>query len=601
MYIEKQKLSKQEIRHIAFIANILIIFVFIILIFAFWNTQVLRREYYTIQATQNIIKDIEIKAPRGFILDRNHNRLAENKLNFTLFLVREFSKEMPRTLDVVASVIGKSKPDIQKRIDKYKNHPESFMIPIEKDISLDKVIYIESRADEFPEFKIQVEPARAYPYGEVASHILGYISELNTDDLGDKKKMGYSLGDIVGKSGVEKQYEKYLKGSKGKQTVARDNLGRIREVIRENQPIIGSNLVLTIDIELQKYIEEIFKEHNGTVAVAELKTGGILALVSKPNYNPEFFSGVLDPDEWSALLNNPDKPLHNKCLQGLYSPGSVFKIIIALAGLQENIISEDTMLTCGGSLQIYDRVFHCWLSSGHGSLNVIDALKNSCNVFFYRVGKRLDVDVIANYTQMMGLGDKTGIDLPNERKGIIPSKEWRQNSAKEKWFPGETISVAIGGGVLNITPIQTLKMISTVALRGKMPQLHLLKDIESNGNVTMESQPQFTQVPISKENFEIVIKGLYKVVNDGGTGNAARVPGLDICGKTGTQQIISKETPNYQNLAKQKKYKPHAWFVSFAPMDNPQYAVVIFVEHGGDAGSVAAPIAPFIYKKLFHK
>jgi len=601
MYIEKQKLSKHEIKQLSFVANIILTILFIVLIFAFWSTQILKNNHYNVLATQNITKEIEIKAPRGYILDRNHSRLAENKLNFTLFLVRENSKILPKTIDAAAAILGKSHEDIAKKIDKYRNHPESFMIPLEKDVPLDKVVYIESRSDEFPEFKIEIEPARAYPYKQVASHILGYISELSSQELVEKKKDRYVPGDIIGKSGLEKQYEDDLRGVKGIQSVARDNEGRIREVLNELKPNIGNTLVLTIDIELQRYVEDIFKEHNGTVGIVELKTGDILALASNPNFNPEFFSGVLDPDEWQALVTDPNRPLHNKSLQGLYSPGSIFKIVVALAGLQEKIIDKTTVSLCTGSVKIYDRVFHCWNSGGHGGLQVVDALKNSCNVFFYRIGKRIDIDDLANYARMLGLGDRTGIDLPNERRGLLPTKEWKLRTLGQKWFPGETISVAIGGGTLNITPIQALEMISTIALRGMKPKLHLLKSIEQDGKTLKQSNPDFTHIRIDREHFETVIEGLYRVVNEGGTGGAARVPGLDVCGKTGTQQVISKENPNYQKLVKQKRFKPHAWFVSFAPRENPKYAMVIFIENGGDAGSVAAPLASTIYKRLFQK
>jgi penicillin-binding protein 2 len=286
-------------------------------------------------------------------------------------------------------------------------------------------------------------------------------------------------------------------------------------------------------------------------------------------------------------------------LQGKYSPGSIFKIVVALAGLQEGVIDSSTISLCPGWVKIYDRVFHCWQSSGHGALNVVGAIKNSCNVFFYRLGKKLDIDVIAKYARWLGLDDKTAVDLPGENKGLIPSEAWKLETLGQKWFPGETISVAIGGGMVNITPIQALRMIGTVALRGQMPQLHLLKQIENNGRVVKVFKSHPHRVPIDKKNFELVIEGLYRVVNDGGTGRAAKVPGLDICGKTGTQQIISKEKPNYHELAKQKRFFPHSWFVSFAPKDNPEIAMVIFIEHGGDAGLVAAPIAAKIYKRIF--
>lgn len=601
MYIEKRKLSEDDIRKISTVGRIIIVVLFLVLLSAFWIIQVLKNDYYTTLANRNITKDIEIKAPRGFIVDRYYNRLSENKLKFTLFLVREDTQDLEKSIEVASSITGMKKKDIIAKIEKYKNYPGSFMIPLEKGLPREEAIYIESHSDELPEFRIEIEPARAYPYKKIASHILGYISELTAEELEEKKKEGYKPGDIIGKSGIEKKYESALRGVKGIRTVAKDNLGRVREVLEEKKPVIGKTVVLTINIELQEYVEELFKDYNGTVGIVELKTGDILAMVSKPNFSPEFFSGILDPGEWSTLVNDPDRPLHNKFIQALYSPGSTFKIVVALAGLQENLIDTSVISHCAGAVRVYDRTFQCWKGSGHGSLNVVGALKNSCNVFFYRLGKKLDIDVIAQYARWLGLGDKTLIDLPNENTGVIPTEAWKLETFGQKWFPGETISVAIGGGMLTITPIQALQMISTVALRGKKCQLHLLKRIEDNGTMvkTFPQPNDLKPVPIDKKNYEIVIDGLYRVVNDGGTGRAAKVPGLDICGKTGTQQVISKENPNYRQLVKQKQFKPHSWFVSFAPKDNPEIAMVIFVENGGDAGAVAAPMAAKIYKKIF--
>ncbi|MCP5046075.1 MAG: penicillin-binding protein 2 [bacterium] len=599
MFIEKRKLSKGEIKRISFTANIILIVLFIVLLFSFWSIQVLRNHYYNTLAARNITKDIEVKAPRGLILDRNLGRLSENKLNFSLFLVRQYAADIDKTIQRVQSITGMKKDDIVKKIEKYKFHPSSFTIPLVKDLPLQKVIYIESRSDEMPEFEINIEPARAYPYKEIASHILGYISQLTAGELEERKGQGYKLGDITGVSGIEKQYEAHLKGTKGIRTVAKDNLGRVRKVLNEKKPDIGNTIILTIDIEIQKYVEDIFKEHNGTIGVVDLKTGGILAMVSKPNFNPEFFSGVLDQEEWNSLRNNPDKPLHNKFLQGQYSPGSVFKPVVALAALEEDIIDPSTVSSCYGYVKIYDRNFHCWQRGGHGSVKLPNALRHSCNVYFYRVGKKLDIDILSKYAEMLGLGSLTGIDLPNEKQGRVPNKEWKLRTYKQKWFPGETISVSIGGGMINVTPIQVLTMISTIALRGKMPRLHLLKTIESDGKVVSSFEPEFKSVAIAKENFELVIEGLHRVVNDGGTGRAAWVKGLEICGKTGTQQIISKENPNYKNLVKQKRFRPHSWFVSFAPRNKPEIAMVVFVENGGDAGAIAAPIAGKIYRKIF--
>lgn len=601
MYIDKDKISKHEIKRISVTINIFLIILFIVLFFAFWNIQILKNDYYKFLAIKNIHKNIEVKAPRGLILDRNNKILAENKINFSLFLIRENIKNKTDSIRFASTITKLDKKEIIKRINKYKNFPKFYMIPIKKNFPLDKVIYIESRSEELPEFKIEIEPSRAYPHKKNTSHVLGYTSEITTDELIKKKNKGYKLGDEIGRSGIEKEYEDFLKGTKGIKNVIKDNQGKIQEILNEKKPLIGNTIVLTIDIDLQKFVKKTLKNFNGTIGIVDLSTGEILALVSKPSFNPELFSGSFTKKEWLSLINDPDKPLHNKFMQGLYSPGSVFKIVISLAGLQEKILDTSTRVLCTGKEKIYDRFFNCWKKQGHGTMDIYNALKNSCNIFFYQLGKKLDIDVIAKYANLLNLGEKTLIDLPNENKGLIPTRAWKLNNSNQKWYPGETISISIGHGMLNVTPAQILLLISTVALRGEMPQLHLIKRIEKKGKVLMEFKPKFKQIPIDKKNFEIVIKGLFKVVNEGGTASSSKIDGLEICGKTGTSQIISKDNPNYKELVKQKKFKPHSWFASFAPRTNPKIAMVVFIENGGDAGVSAAPIAAKIYRKIFNK
>jgi penicillin-binding protein 2 len=601
MYTEKRRLTSQDVKRIAIVGNIFIIILFIVLLFAFWNIQILKNQYYTKLAAGNIRKEIIIKAPRGMILDRNHQRLSENKLSFNLVLIPEYTENPNRAIDTAARLTGMTKKEINDTIEKYKDFSTSYAIPLKKDLTLAKAVYIESRSDEYPGFEINVEPVRDYPYEGMASHILGYLSELSPKELQKKMDEGYRMGDVIGKSGVERSYESNLRGVDGARSVEKDNVGKIREVLGEEQPIIGETVVLTIDIELQKFIEELFQEYNGAVGVVDLKTGGMLAMVSTPNFNPEIFSGVTEKEQWDALINDPAKPLHNKFIQGLYLPGSTFKVVMALAALQENVIQPSTTSLCSGVINIYDRQFHCGNRSGHGNMDLYEALAFSCNIYFYRLGKRMDIDTIADYAKMMGLGHATNIDLPNEKAGMFPTREWKQRVLKQKWFAGETVSVAIGGGMMQVTPAQVLSMISTVALRGQTPQLHILKQIEKDGQVLMEFKPQFREVPIARENFEIVIEGLYRVINENGTGRAGKIDGLNICGKTGTQLILSLENPKYDQLVKQKRFMPHSWFASFAPRYNPEVAMVVFIENGGDAGAVAVPLAKKIYQKIFNR
>jgi penicillin-binding protein 2 len=488
---------------------------------------------------------------------------------------------------------------IRNIIARYKKYPQFYRIPIKNNLARGTVIFIESRQEEFPEFEIGVGPTRTYPFENCAANVLGYMSEITEAELNSREWQGYGLGDFIGRSGIEKQYESYLQGVKGSQIVIKDNLEKIQKIESQINPIIGATVVLTLDLELQKFIERLFVNQSGAVGVVDLQTGGILAMVSKPDFNPEIFSQEVEKEQWLAISNDPQKPLQNKFLQGIYSPGSVFKIIMALAGLQEKVISPATVVHCSGSQNFYGRMFHCWNLNGHGDMNIFSALQNSCNIFFYNLGKRLDIDTIARYARMMGLGNESGIDMTNENTGLVPSSSWKMQAFQQRWFPGETISVAIGGGSLNVTPVQLLKMIATVALRGRMPRLHLMQRIEKAGQTVREFTPEFSRVPIDERNFQLVIEGLFRVVNNEGTGRAAKIAGLDICGKTGTSQIIAKENPKYKVLTREKKFMPNSWFVSFAPKDSPRLAMVVLVENGGDAGAIAAPLAAQIYKKYF--
>ncbi|MEN8154657.1 MAG: penicillin-binding protein 2 [Acidobacteriota bacterium] len=599
MYTEKRKISRDEESKIVFIVNIILIVIFVFLLFSFWNLQILKNEHYKFLSSRNIIKDIEIKAPRGFITDKNGVVLAENRLSFDLFVIRDYIADMDRTINEAVKLTGLNEETINNRIDKYRKFPGSYNIPLKRNLSFKNVIYIESRSDDFPEFRIEQEPARFYPFGKIASHIIGYLSEISQNEYMGLKEKGYKLGDMAGRSGIEKTYEKFLKGKHGVKTVIKDNLGQIHNIIDIEEPKIGDTVSLTIDIALQQYIEELYGDYNGAAGVVDLKTGGMLAMVSKPNFDPGFFSESFKKEEWNNLINDDSKPLNNRFIQGLYSPGSTFKIVMAIAGLSENIINTNSGVTCYGSAKVYDRVFHCWNRLGHGWMNLQEAIQNSCNIFFYQLGKKIDIDVIAKYGEYFGLKEKTLIDIPHEKTGILPTRKWKRKNYNQDWYPGETISVAIGGGMITVTPAQILAMISTVALRGKRPKFHLFKNNKRDKKILKEYTPEFYSVNIEKRIFENVIKGLFMGVNEEGTGRGARVEGLNVCGKTGTQLILSLENPNYKKLVKQRRFTPHSWFVSFAPRENPEYAVMVFVENGGDAGKIAAPMAGKIYRRIF--
>jgi len=599
MYIDRRQLSVRDMDRSARIATAGLILLFSALLFVFWNIQVIHHGHYGDLAQQNIYRRIPTRAPRGLIRDRHGRVLAGNRLDFGLFLVRENSRDLDASIQFAAEVLGISAERIKRRVEAYRSYPGAFPIPIRRNLGLHQVVTVRSRSDTLPEFEVSVEPRRDYPLGNTAAHVMGYVSEITEAELKERTQQGYAQGDAVGKRGVEKQYEPALRGTKGTRLVIRDNLGVIRQLVEEKEPVPGDNVRLTLDLPLQLFVESEFKDYTGAVAVADLATGGILAMVSNPDFDPDTFTGILDPQTWESLVKDPRRPLQDRFIRGRYSPGSVFKLVMALAGLEEGLITARTVVNCTGAVRIYDRDFHCWRSWGHGRVSLYDALKDSCNVYFYLLGRRMDIDVIAGYAGALGLGEKTGIDLPGEATGIMPTRFWKRRQLDRPWYPGETISVSIGGGWVTVTPAQVLQMVSTVALRGRCPRLHLLDRIERGEEALYRFAPSFRKLPISAEHFEMVVEGMFRVVNEEGTGRAARVPGLDICGKTGTQQVISKENPRYNELVKQKRFRPHAWFVSFAPRANPRYAMVVLVEHGGDAGEIAAPLAARIYRRIF--
>ncbi len=599
MYTEQRGIAKREESRILLTINILLFAAFIFLFFSFWRLQILKKNYYSTLSSRNIIREIQIKSPRGLIFDSNGKIVAENKLNFDLFLHREKKGSHPDTEKKIMKITGYSKGRIEKILKKYSKYPGKIPIPIKRGIPFKTAIFLESRSDEFSDLSVEAEPGRRYPYGKTGSHIIGYLSEISDKELKKPIYENYSPGELIGKSGIESEYESYLKGVDGDKTVIKDNLGQIRKVLNINEPVIGKSLHLTVDFSLQKYSEEMFGDYNGAVGVVDLRTGGIVAMVSLPDFSPGFFSKNFTPSEWKELVNDKNKPLHNRFTRGLYSPGSTFKIVMSVAGLSERKILPGTGVVCTGSAIFYKRVFHCWNRGGHGWMNLENALKNSCNIFFYSLGKKMDIDVIARYSAILGFGEKTRLDIPGVQSGILPTRAWKKKVYGHNWYPGETISVAIGGGMISATPLQLLKMISIVALRGEDVSFHLLDTVTDSSGVIIKTGTFKKIVPIKKEVFEKVIDGLYRCVNDGGTGRAAMVQGLDICGKTGTQLILSLENPNYKKLVKQRRFTPHSWFVSFAPRNNPKYAVVVFVENGGDAGKIAAPIAAGIYRRLF--
>jgi penicillin-binding protein 2 len=432
---------------------------------------------------------------------------------------------------------------------------------------------------------------RLYPRNGVAAHVIGYVGEVSEGELNTAEFVKYNQGDLIGKAGVERQYNEVLTGIDGQRQVVVDTLGNERQLIGLKEAVPGKSLRLTLDLDLQSVAELAMEGRKGAVVALDPRNGEVLAMVSQPAYDPSKFTGGIRGRDWQDLVNNPDNPLLNRAIQAQLAPGSTFKPIVALAGLESGAIDDSFGVHCSGGASFYGRYFQCHLKGGHGAVDLHRGIVQSCDVFFYNVGNRTGIDTIAQYAEMCGLGRRTGIDLPHEAEGLVPSSRWKIRTTRQKWYAGETISVAIGQGALTVTPLQLAYAIGGLAMGGVWYTPHLVAD------PTRYETPR--RASFNPENVAKIIYGMYGVVNEGGTGGAARIPGIEICGKTGTAQLASGEALKALRAAGQP-LKDNGWFVGFAPREFPEIVVVALWE-GGLHGSTAAPIARDIIKAYFDK
>lgn len=605
------QLQQQEREFIESRINILlaiIIGVFIVYFAGFWFMQVIRGSYYEELARENILKDYPLPAPRGLILDRSNHILAENRLSHNLFLTPGQSKNLKNTLAFLSYVLGTSTEELVRMINKEGTIRSLRPVMIYQDLSLPQLAYISARKIEYPELDIHHEQKRSYNYGTLFSHALGYVGEITEDQQRRNDFPGAQKRDIVGQTGIERYYNKYLLGEPGYERKVVNTYGvEIKEFsgisADSKAPVPGKILRLGLDFNMQKATDAAFTEGNkyGSAVAVNIKTGEVMVLYSKPYYDPNDFVPKIAAVKWKELITDPLHPLQNRVIQNKFSPGSTFKTIMALAALQEGKINPNTKFSCSGSQFIYNRTFKCWKPGGHGVVDLRRAIEQSCDVYFYNVGMRLDIDVIAKYAKMLGFGWLTKIDLPNEVQGLVPNREWKQKVTGDKWYPGETISVAIGQGPILVTALQQASLMATVASDGLQIQPHLLDAVlNSDGQVVDVAHFEKNQVTgIDKQNYEFVKNALWSVVNEGGTGTKAKLDGYDVCGKTGTVQVVGYEKGG--GLAKKEKAKfgDHAWFIAFAPRSDPQVALAIFVEHGGHGADAAAPIAKEMFQEYF--
>jgi penicillin-binding protein 2 len=569
---------------------------FVILILYFWKLQILDFQIFWQRSEANRIREIVVPPQRGLIRDRNGVVLAKNIAAFKASLIRENCKNYEDSCSRIAELLGLEPDVLKERVEKYTSLPLFQPVVVKDNLTYEEVARIKSRQYELPELIIQSEPKRNYPFGTLASHVLGYLQEISPAEMEMDRYKSRRMGDLIGKTGLEKQYEDILVGTDGKVFEVVDSLGReIREISRTD-PIRGNEIHLTLDFDLQKKAEEILDGREGAVVVMKPETGEILAMASFPNFNPNSFINRFTPEEWVELITSPEYPLENRTIRGLYSPGSLFKPNMLLAGLDSGVVNESTTSVCRGSIIIYGHPFACWKAAGHGTVNLYSAIQHSCNIYFYQLGKRLGIGEIARYARMHGLGSSTQIDLPGEKTGLVPDPDWKKRVRDEPWYPGETISVSIGQGPLLVTPLQIAVHTAQIANRGLSATPYLFaKEIKEGNEIPRQRSNRRIRSQVSEAHFEKVVQGMWQSVNRRGTSILARIQDFDVCGKTGSAQVVSTATA--EKLAKQKReIKTHSWFTGFAPKDRPEVVVSIIVEYGGGGGATAAPSARELFE-----
>jgi penicillin-binding protein 2 len=563
--------------------------VLLVLIASFyWFVQLVDGAYYRELAENNRLRQLPIKAPRGLIHDVHGSLLVENVPSYNLRLDRSQATDLERSLDFAAEVLGQTPAGLMEVLERYRHVPSFAPVLLAEDLPLSEVARFTVASLEHPEFEIEARPLRLYRHGQQAAHALGHLGEVTQREI-ERSAGLYRPGDLLGKEGIEQSRDIHLRGIDGERVLVVDSHRRPVEVFEEDPATPGAPLRLTLDLELQQIAARYMQDKVGAVVALDPDTGAIRVLLSSPSFDPNIFSRRLRQSDWLEVINAPHDPLQNRAIHNSYSPGSVFKIIMGIAGVSEGIVTTQEKVFCGGATRVYGRRFRCWKRAGHGWVDLHESIKQSCDVYFYHLGQKLGIRKIAEYARRFGLGRETGIDITGETGGLVPDPEWSQRVRSTPWYPGETISVSIGQGPVLVTPVQMATMMAIVANGGHRVTPHLVED---------ESVPAPRRLQLDAGAMEVVRQALWAVVTDRGTGARARVEGLDVHGKTGTVQVIRQETwIDSEDLPWEKR--DHAWFASFAAAGDDRLVVVVFVEHGGKGSQAAAPLAKLIFEEHY--
>jgi penicillin-binding protein 2 len=594
MFGREEKVSAVRLTAVQY----LVLFIFLLLAYGLWRLQVMRSDEYALLAEKNRIRNVPILAPRGKILDREGRTIVDNYPSFSALLLRDSSRELIADADAIALGLHLNADEVRQRIRRAAWMPLYQPIFLKEDITPDELAFIESHKNELPELDTIMAHRRLYPRNGFMAHLVGYVGEVSEDMLNQPQFELYSPGDVVGVSGVEKQYNNILMGKNGSRRAIVNSRGREVGRLDETAAEPGKQLKLTVDLDLQIAAEEALEGKNGAIVAMAPRTGEILAMVSRPTFDPNDFAVRISRGEWNKLATDPDKPLLNKAIQAQLAPGSTFKVIMSVAGWQEGI-AQTLNVHCNGGATFYGRRFGCWVKGGHGEVSLEKAIYQSCDVFFYTLAEKLGIDRIAKYATALGLGQKTGIDLPNEVSGVMPSEEWKIRNFKQKWFAGETISVGIGQGAVAITPVQLMRAVAAVSMGGRMVVPHVINPSDlPPGYVETTHYTEVKNIPIDPNGWNFITDALSRVVLPEGTAPSAHIPGIDIAGKTGSAQIVS--------LALRAKHKnsedfaQNGWFVGFTPRRNPDVIVVVLFE-SGEHGKLAARLATQVIKAYVDK
>jgi penicillin-binding protein 2 len=565
--------------------------------------QVIKNSEFAELADRNRIRIRRVIAPRGLVFDARHRPLVDTRPSFNAVLVPEDSPNLSQTIESLEKLLGQTGVADKLTAADDEGRPEYEPVTVDERLEWPQVVALETHQLELPGVSLEAMPARHYLYGNLAAHLLGYVGEVDRNDL---MKASYKMGDEIGKFGLERGWEPFLRGEAGGQEIEVDSVGRRLRVLKEIPDHPGQSIVLTLDLDVQQAAEKAMQGQMGAMVALDPNNGNIIAMTSNPSFDPDIFGGGVKAADWRKLMTDPDHPLQNRVIQGTYPPGSTFKIVDSIAGMEEKTLTPDTTYYCNGGLWFGGRTYHCWRKTGHGAIQLHRAIVSSCDVFFYNVGEKVGIDKLSHWAHLLGLGERSGIALDNEKSGTMPSSAWKEKRYHERWYPAETLSVAIGQGYVAATPMQMAQVAEVVANGGIRYRPQFVKEVEG-----LDGAPTKTYEPIIEDRIafdpEVITEirnAMSDVVNSpGGTGHKAQLEGIEVAGKSGTAQVVGNQSANLESGEDEDKipykYRDNGWFIAFAPKDHPQIAVACIIEHGGHGGSAAAPVIHDVMKRFF--